>query len=86
MFLSKWVLALCLVIAGLWYVHADSARLKPDRREVVVREVDNGYLVSYQTANNPYPVREAVAVDVAGAVWLVKGYLGLPMSSPFWGD
>ena len=85
MFLSKWVLALCLVIAGLWYVHADSARLHPASREIVVRQVENGYVVEAHVRNNPYPYREAVFAkpDEVGAA--VAGLLNEAVPSPIWG-
>ena len=85
MFLSKWVLALCLVIAGLWYVHADSARLHPASREIVVRQVENGYVVEARVKNNLYPYREMVfkRPDDVGAA--VAGLLNEAVPNPRWG-
>ena len=59
-------LLLGIASVGYWYT-ADSARLMPDRRVVEVHEVDNGYLILYKTANNPYPAKEAVAINAASA-------------------
>lgn len=85
MYLSRWIVAVLLFVGLVWYVLVDGARLHPDRREVLVREVDNGYIVQFRTANNPYPVRESVASDTAEVAYLVKGYLGLPIPGPLWG-
>lgn len=78
-------IALGLLIG--WYIHSsvDGARLEPDRREILIREVDNGYVILYRTTNNPYPVREAVSADVAGVTFHVKGYLGMPIPATRWG-
>lgn len=78
----------CLAIsAGLFagIYRADSARLQPDRRVVEVHELDNGYLILYKTANNPYPVREAVAINAAAASLIVTGYLQSPLPTTQWG-
>ena len=63
----------------------DGRTLQPDRREILVREVDNGYVILYRTTNNPYPVHEAVAADVAGTTARVKEYLSQPIPGPMWG-
>ena len=94
MWLNKWagmfVLPLLVAVMAfglwlLWVVTTDSARLHPDRRVVEVREVDNGYVVSYRTANNPYPVKEAVAKDSDEAAWQVQQYLKQAIPASAWG-
>ena len=64
---------------------ADSARLHPASREIVVRQVENGYVVEAHVRNNPYPYREAVFVrpDEVGAA--VAGLLNERVPSPLWG-
>lgn len=74
------------LVAGLMlWATADSARLQPDRREVLVREVDNGYVIQYKTANNPYPVRESVAHDAVVAAQHVQDYLKAKLPETQWG-
>ena len=77
-----------LAVLALWSVFGEGlegARLQPDRRIVEVLEVDNGYLIRYRTANNPYPVKEAVAKDSDEAAWQVKQYLKQTIPEPRWG-
>jgi hypothetical protein len=82
LFVVVFVGATCLV--G-WQLVADSARLHPDRREVLVQEVDTGFIVQYRTRNNPYPVKEAVAHSGYDAAVLVKDYLKEPLPETQWG-
>ena len=69
----------------LWAVATDSARLHPATREIVVRQVENGYVVEAHTRNNPYPYREAVFArpDDVGAA--VAGLLNEAVPNPLWG-
>ena len=78
------VAVVCLLIVG-WYALVDGDRLQPTRREVLVKEVDNGYLVLYRTTNNPYPVKEAVAKTRVEAAEQVHEYLRLPLPATEWG-
>ena len=74
------------VIVGITLVAVtDSARLHPASREIVVRQVENGYVVEAHVRNNPYPYREAVFVrpDEVGAA--VAGLLNERVPSPLWG-
>ena len=91
---NKWLAVFVppLLIAGvilalwlLWAVATDSARLHPATREIVVRQVENGYVVEAHVRNNPYPYREAVFVrpDEVGAA--VAGLLNERVPSPLWG-
>lgn len=73
-----------LIVIGI-VVNLDGSRLEPTRREVLVKEVDNGYVVLYRTTNNPYPVREAVARTKVEAAEQVHSYLGLPVPDIQWG-
>ena len=68
-----------------WYLTGDSARLHPARHEIIVRQVDNGYVVEAHTRNNPYPYREAVfsRPDEVGAA--VAGLLNERVPAPLWG-
>lgn len=85
--MSKWLLAgaALLVMAAVLCTVLDGARLHPDRREVLVKEVDNGYTIHYKTSNNPYPVREAVATSAGDAAAIVKDYLKSPLPETHWG-
>lgn len=80
-FLSAFLLASFLLVPWL----ADGRKLEPDTKEVLIREVGNGYVVSYRTRNNPYPVWEVVAVDVKGATTLAGDLLKRPVPKPQWG-
>jgi hypothetical protein len=85
--LSK-VAAVTTLLAAAWYSYAciaDGARLEPDQREVLVREVDNGYLILYRTRNNPYPIQESVAYDATVAAAWVADYLKRPLPRTRWG-
>ena len=64
---------------------ADSARLHPASREIVVRQVENGYVVEAHAQSNPYPYREMVFTrpDDVGAA--VAGLLNEAMPNPLWG-
>lgn len=76
-----------LFVLGMWGIFGgglEGARLKPDRRVVEVLEVDNGYLIRYRTANNPYPSKEAVAVNAVKASEQVYDYLKQPIPEPWW--
>lgn len=74
-----------LLTLVVWQQCVEGSRLQPDRREVVVLEADNGYIVHYRTRNNPYPIRESVAKDAHEAADLVKMYLRQPIPEPRWG-
>ena len=83
-----WVVFVGLYAASAWLVGsylADSARLHPSRHEIVVRQVENGYVVEAHTRNNPYPYREAVFArpDEVGAA--VAGLLNEAVPNPLWG-
>ena len=67
------------------YCTADSARLHPATREIVVRQVENGYVVEAHVRNNPYPYREAVFArpDEVGSA--VAGLLNERVPAPLWG-
>lgn len=74
-----------VVGAALVYNTSDSARLHPASREIVVRQVENGYVVEAHVQNNPYPYREMVfqrADDVGAAV---AGLLNEAIPNPLWG-
>ena len=75
-----------IVLVGIYAVATtDSARLHPAHREIVVRQVENGYVVEAHTRNNPYPYREAVFAkpDEVGAA--VAGLLNEAVPNPLWG-
>ena len=83
-----WVLAtFAVVVAGsvVTTCTLDGARLHPATREIVVRQVENGYVVEAHTRNNPYPYREAVfsKPDEVGAA--VAGLLNERVPQPLWG-
>ena len=63
----------------------DSARLHPASREIVVRQVENGYVVEAHARNNPYPYREMIfqRPDDVGAA--VAGLLNEAVPNPRWG-
>ena len=94
MWLTKWsgvfvLPALATIAIGggwlLWSVATEGAHLNPDRREVVVREVENGFIVAYRMANTPYPIREAIAKDANEAALLLRDYLQQPLHKTGWG-
>ena len=82
-----WTAVACFAaLISLWvFAPADSARLHPASREIVVRQVENGYVVEAHVHNNPYPYREAVfsRPDEVGAA--VAGLLNERMPQPLWG-
>ena len=79
------LLATLVVIMSWLALPSDSARLHPASREIVVRQVENGYIVEAHTRNNPYPYREAVFAkpDEVGAA--VAGLLNEAVPNPLWG-
>ena len=91
MWLSKLTLPLLAVLAAVigvalgWWAVGDSARLHPASREIVVRQVENGYVVEARVQSNPYPYREMVFTrpDDVGAA--VAGLLNEAVPSPIWG-
>ena len=74
-----------VVGAALVYNTSDSARLHPASREIVVRQVENGYVVEARVKNNLYPYREMVFArpDDVGAA--VAGLLNEAVPNPMWG-
>ena len=98
MWLNKWIdkyvgtlilpsLIACIIVMLLllWAIATDSARLHPASREIVVRQVENGYVVEAHVQSNPYPYREMVFTrpDDVGAA--VAGLLNEAVPSPRWG-
>ena len=86
--IALWVLtAFAAVVAAgtITTCIVDGARLHPATREIVVRQVENGYVVEAHVRNNPYPYREAVFVrpDEVGAA--VAGLLNERVPAPLWG-
>ena len=83
-----WV-SIFVVCVVAWSVYlfstADSARLHPASREIVVRQVENGYVVEARVQRNPYPYREMVFTrpDDVGAA--VAGLLNEAVPNPLWG-
>ena len=81
-------LAAILVTLGalfIGYSCSDGARLHPASREIVVRQVENGYVVEARVQSNPYPYREMVFTrpdDVGSAV---AGLLNEAVPNPLWG-
>ena len=75
----------CSVFILVIVYSADSSRLHPARHEIIVRQVDNGYVVEAHVRNNPYPYREAVfsRPDEVGAA--VAGLLNERVPAPLWG-
>jgi hypothetical protein len=69
----------------VWANVLDARKLEPDTRTVEVREVGNGYVVSFRPRNNPYPVIETIAFSPEDAAKKVIEYLKLPMPKPKWG-
>ena len=84
-----WSILLVCTLTGslflLYSVATEGRNLQPDRREILVREVDNGYTILFRTANNPYAVKESVAYDATVAAEHVKQYLKTPIPGPSWG-
>ena len=83
-----WVVFVGRYAASAWLVGsylADSARLHPATREIVVRQVENGYVVEAHVQSNPYPYREMVFTrpDDVGAA--VAGLLNEAVPNPLWG-
>ena len=86
--LCKWkhiIGGLAIALATVFVLAADSARLHPASREIVVRQVENGYVVEAHVHNNPYPYREMVfqRPDDVGAA--VAGLLNERIPAPLWG-
>ena len=80
-----WLVLLSIVGGAYYWGHADSARLHPATREIVVRQVENGYVIEARVQNNPYPYREMVfsKPDEVGAA--VAGLLNEVVPQPLWG-
>ena len=75
-----------VLLAGtLYYSCADSARLHPASREIIVRQVENGYVVEARVQNNPYPYREMVFAKPADVGAAVAGLLNEAVPNPLWG-
>lgn len=79
-----WLLPLALLGYVLWE-HELGARLWPTTREVIVRQVENGYVVEAHTRNNPYPYKEYVFTDPATVGSAVSGLLNERTPGPLWG-
>ena len=82
------VLMLSAAVIGValgWWAVGDSARLHPATREIVVRQVENGYVVEAHVQSNPYPYREMIFTrpDDVGAA--VAGLLNEAVPNPRWG-
>jgi hypothetical protein len=54
-------------------------KLEPDTRTIEIREVKNGYVVSFRPKNNPYPVIETIAASPEEAGKQAVEYLNQPM-------
>ena len=83
-----WGLVIIASAFAVWvymFGSADSARLHPASREIVVRQVENGYVVEAHVQSNPYPYREMVFTrpDDVGAA--VAGLLNEAIPNPLWG-
>ena len=55
---------------------------EPERYEVTVREVENGYVIKYGVPNNPYLFRESIAKDAHEAAQAVEKALLTPIKRP----
>ena len=55
---------------------------EPERREVTVREVDNGYIIRNGVPNSPYPFSESIAKDAREAAQAVEKALLTPIKRP----
>jgi len=84
--LGWWVLAglFWLGVVGVYVNTSDGRRFQPDRREILVRQLDNGFLVEARTRNNPYPYREFVFTEPAAVGSAVSGLLHEHIPGPVW--
>ena len=55
---------------------------EPERHEITVREVENGYIIRHGVPNNPYILKEAVAKDAHEAAQAVEKALLTPIKRP----
>lgn len=62
-----------------------SARWSPPQREVVIKEVSNGYLLELRQTNNPYPAVLAVEHTTANAALRARALLEQRFPEPRWG-
>ncbi len=77
--------AVGIVMWVLLHSCADGRTLLPSSKEIVVREVANGYLVEARVKNGVYPYQEYVFTDAAVAGSAVAGLLNERLPSPKWG-
>lgn len=76
---------LVLVISSLSLTYVEARRLWPTSKELIIREVANGWVVEAHVLNNPYPYREYVFTDPAMAGSAVAGLLNERAPLPNWG-
>ena len=55
---------------------------EPERHEVTVREVENGYVIKHGVPNNPYLFKESIAKDAHEAAQAVEKALLTPIKRP----
>ena len=83
-------LGLTLVIvgmaAGLMLAPAIARTFAPIDREVVVRPVSNGYIVTLKDQRNPYPAIEHVETTTDAAGKAVAVLLTTPFPKSKWGN
>ena len=81
------VLLLWGFAALLWLADSPvlARALMPVQREVVVRVVSNGYVVTLRNTHNPYPAVERVETTAYDAGKAVTVLLKQPFPRPQWG-
>lgn len=86
--LSTLFISLAVLFAaafGLLHSCAEGRTLWPTTREIIVRQVENGWVVEAHVKNNPYPYVEYVFTDAAVAGSAVAGLLNERLPAPRWG-